>query len=92
MSAVIGTHTHVQTADEKILPGGTAYITDAGMTGPYNSIIGVKKELIINKFLTQMPVRFEIANGASILSCVVIEVNPDTGKATGIERIQLNFD
>jgi metallophosphoesterase (TIGR00282 family) len=92
VSAVIGTHTHVQTADEKILPGGTAYITDAGMTGPYNSIIGVKKELIINKFLTQMPVRFEIANGASILSCVVIEVNPDTGKATGIERIQLNFD
>ncbi|MCL6559401.1 MAG: TIGR00282 family metallophosphoesterase, partial [Firmicutes bacterium] len=63
VSAVVGTHTHVQTADERILPGGTAYITDLGMTGPWNSIIGVKKEIIIEKFITQIPQRFEVATG-----------------------------
>lgn len=91
VSAVIGTHTHVQTADEKILPRGTAFISDAGMTGPVNSIIGVKKEQIINKFLTHIPVRFEIEKGESMLSCVVLEINPKTGKSISIQRLQLNF-
>ncbi len=91
VSAVIGTHTHVQTADEKILPKGTAFITDVGMTGPVNSIIGVKKEQIINKFFTQIPTRFEIAKGASELSCVVLEINSKTGMSTKIQRLQLPF-
>ena len=91
VSALIGTHTHVQTADERILPQGTAFISDAGMTGPVNSIIGVKKSQIINKFLTQIPVRFETARGESLLSCVVVDVNAKTGKASSIQRIQLNF-
>ena len=92
VSAVIGTHTHVQTADEKILPEGTAFITDVGMTGPINSIIGVKKELVISKFLTQVPVRFETAKGLSMLSCVVLEIDAETGKAASIERLQLKFN
>lgn len=91
VSAVIGTHTHVQTADEKILPEGTAFITDVGMTGPVNSIIGVKKEMVISKFLTQVPVRFETAKGLSMLSCVVLEIDSETGKAASIERMQLEF-
>jgi 2',3'-cyclic-nucleotide 2'-phosphodiesterase len=92
VSAVIGTHTHVQTADEKILPEGTAFITDVGMTGPINSIIGVKKELVISKFLTQVPVRFETAKGLSMLSCVVLEIDAKTGRAASIERLQLKFN
>lgn len=91
VSAVIGTHTHVQTADETILPGGTAFISDVGMTGPKDSIIGVRKEQIIQKFLNQIPVRFETAKGEAILSCVVIELNPKTGSSTSIQRLQLNF-
>jgi calcineurin-like phosphoesterase len=91
VSAVIGTHTHVQTADERILPGGTAYITDVGMTGPVNSIIGVRKELIIQKFLTQVPVRFETAKGATMMSCVVMNIDPTTGKSTDLQRLQLHF-
>ncbi len=91
VSAVIGTHTHVQTSDEKILPKGTAFITDVGMTGPIDSIIGIKREQIINKFLTQIPVRFETAKGASTLSCVVIEIDSKTGISTAIQRLQLNF-
>jgi len=91
VSAVIGTHTHVPTADERILPNGTAFITDVGMTGPVNSIIGIKKEQIIGKFLTQVPVRFEPAKGASILSCVLIEIDSNTGKSTAIKRLQLTF-
>jgi len=91
VSAVIGTHTHVQTADEQILPKGTAFITDVGMTGPLNSIIGIKKEQIINKFLTQMPARFEIAKGPSILSGVVIEIDSKTGMSTGIQRLQIRY-
>jgi metallophosphoesterase (TIGR00282 family) len=89
VSAVIGTHTHVQTGDEKILPQGTAFISDVGMTGPVDSIIGVKKEQIINKFLTGIPCRFETAGG--VLSCVVIEINPRTGQSTSIQRLQINF-
>lgn len=87
VSAVIGTHTHVQTADERILPGSTAFITDAGMTGSYNSIIGVKKEPVIKKFLTQMPVRFEVARDKKAqFNAVIVEVEPRTGKAVKIQR------
>lgn len=92
VSAVIGTHTHVQTADEKILPRGTAFITDVGMTGPSDSIIGVKKEQIIQKFLTQIPVRFETAKGETMLSCAVLDVNPKTGLSTSIQRLLLTFE
>ncbi|MEW6097379.1 MAG: TIGR00282 family metallophosphoesterase [bacterium] len=88
VSAVIGTHTHVQTADERILPEGTAYITDAGMTGPRDSVIGVKKEIIIKKFLTQIPLRFEVAKGTGQICAVIVEIDTHTGKAKSITRIQ----
>ena len=88
-SAVIGTHTHVQTADERILPGGTAFITDAGMTGPTDSVIGVKKEQAIARFLTQTPHRFEIPKGPVHLCAVIIDVDGKTGKANAIERIHV---
>ena len=89
VSAVIGTHTHVQTADEKILPGGTAYITDVGMTGPEVSVIGVEKEQIIERFLLQMPMKFETAKGNAVLSAVAIEIDEKSGRATAIQRLQL---
>ncbi len=89
VSAVIGTHTHVQTGDETLLPGGTAYITDAGMTGSFDSVIGIKKELAIEKFLTQIPVRFEVAKKDIRLNAVVLEINEKSGKACGIERISV---
>lgn len=89
VSAVIGTHTHVQTADEKILPNGTAYITDAGMTGPAHSVIGMEVNQIIQRFLTSMPAKFETAPGEAILSAVVVEINRDSGRATGIQRVQV---
>jgi len=89
VSAVIGTHTHVQTADERILPKGTAFITDVGMTGPINSVIGIKKEIIINRFLTHMPARFETAGGPSLLSCVVIDIDAHSGRTHDIKRIQM---
>jgi len=89
VTAVIGTHTHVPTADERILPKGTAYITDVGMTGPYEGVIGVKKELVINKFLNGMPVRFEAATGDVRLCAVMIDCDEKTGKARDIERIML---
>ena len=88
ISAVCGTHTHVQTADEKILPGGTGYISDVGMTGPVDSVIGVKKELVIEKFITQMPKRFEVAEGLYQFNAVLIEIDASTSKAVGIQRIQ----
>jgi metallophosphoesterase (TIGR00282 family) len=91
VSAVIGTHTHVQTADETILPNGTAYITDVGMTGPCHSVIGIEKELVIQRFLTNIPVRFETAKGEGIFSAVVIEIDEKTGKATAIQRLQLRY-
>ncbi|MGB9597108.1 MAG: TIGR00282 family metallophosphoesterase [Candidatus Poribacteria bacterium] len=87
VSAVIGTHTHVQTADETIFPSGTAYITDVGMTGPINSIIGTKTDLIIKRFLTQMPTKFEVPKGEVCISAVVIEIDPFTGKSLSIKRI-----
>lgn len=87
--AVVGTHTHVQTADEQILPRGTAYITDIGMTGPLHSVIGVKKESAIEKFLTGMPRRFEVASGPSVFCAVLLEFDPRLGKAIACERIRL---
>src|ERR1039457_1897798 len=84
-SAVIGTHTHVQTADERILPGGTAYMTDAGMTGAFDSVIGIRKDEAIAKFLTQMPVRFEVAKANIRLNGVVVEVDEESGRAHRIE-------
>lgn len=88
VTAVVGTHTHVQTADEQILPKGTAYITDIGMTGPIHSVIGMKKDMVIKKFLTQMPQRFEVASGPAALSAVLIDLDPATGKAVGIQRLR----
>jgi metallophosphoesterase (TIGR00282 family) len=88
VSAVIGSHTHIPTADETILPGGTAYQTDAGMTGPFYSVIGVMKEGAINRFLTQIPERFEPASQDVRLNGVVIDVDGETGKARSILRIQ----
>jgi len=90
VTAVIGTHTHVPTADERILPKGTAYITDVGMTGPYESVIGIKKEIILDKFLTNMPARFEPATGDVRLCAVIVDCNEATGKASGIERVMLS--
>jgi len=87
--AVVGTHTHVQTADEQILPKGTAYLTDIGMTGPLHGVIGVKKELAIEKFLTGMPKRFEVASGPTVFCAVLIEVDAQLGKAITIERIRV---
>ncbi len=88
VSAVLGTHTHVQTADEKILPKGTAYITDLGMTGPHDSVIGQDKEKIIQRFLTSMPVRFEVAKDNTWLHGAVIDVDEQTGLARNIIRLQ----
>ena len=86
-SAVIGTHTHVQTADERVLPGGTAYISDAGMTGPLDGVIGFEKEVIIGKFVTQMQNRGKVAPGRVKLNGVLVEVDSQTGKAVSISRI-----
>jgi len=88
VSAVLGTHTHVQTADEKILPQGCAYITDVGMTGSVDSVIGINKDIAIKKFLTSMPFRFEPGKGKAILCAVVVEIENSSGKALSIKRIQ----
>ena len=82
-----GTHTHVQTADERILPCGTALISDVGMTGPYDGVIGVDKELIIERFITRMPQKFDVAKGRVQFCAVHLEVDEKTGKCTKIERI-----
>jgi 2',3'-cyclic-nucleotide 2'-phosphodiesterase len=87
-SAVIGTHTHVQTADERILPGGTAYLTDVGMTGPVDGVLGVEADAVIEKFLTQMPVKFEVARGPSMLMAVLLELDDQTGRARRVARLQ----
>jgi 2',3'-cyclic-nucleotide 2'-phosphodiesterase len=87
VTAVVGTHTHIPTADERVLPNGTAYITDVGMTGPYDSVIGVKKELVVGKFLNNMPVRFEAATGDVRLCGVLVDCDERTGKARKIHRI-----
>jgi metallophosphoesterase (TIGR00282 family) len=88
VSAVIGTHTHVQTADERILPGGTAFLTDAGMCGPHDSIIGMKKELVLERFLTQRPAGFEPARRDVWLQGAIVDVDEETGKARSIVRVQ----
>lgn len=88
VTAVIGTHTHVQTADERLLMRGTAYITDVGMTGPLHSIIGVRPEIIMKRFMLKLPERFEEAHGPGQLNAVLVEVDDETGKAKGIKRIQ----
>jgi len=88
VTAVVGTHTHVPTADETVLAGGTAYITDLGMTGPYDSVIGIEKQAIIQKFLNQIPGRFEVAKGDVRLSAVLIEADPEAGRALSIRRVE----
>lgn len=92
VTAVVGTHTHVQTSDERILPKGTAYLTDVGMTGPYDGILGVEKEPVLKKFLTTLPVKFEVAEGREQLSGAIIDVDSKTGLAKSIKRIQINDD
>lgn len=87
VTAVVGTHTHVQTADERVLPGGTAYITDAGMTGPHDSIIGMEREPALTRFLTGMPIKFEPATGNPRLNGVLVNADAATGRATQITRI-----
>ncbi len=89
ISALIGTHTHVQTADEHIMPKGTAYITDAGMTGPYDSVIGMQKESAIQRFLTQMPVRYKVANENPRFNGVLLNIDKTSMKAIRIRRLQL---
>ena len=88
VSAMVGTHTHVATADEAILPGGTAYITDLGMTGPHDSVIGQNKDRIVERFLTSMPSKFEVATKDVRLNGVVIDIDEATGKAKAITRVQ----
>ena len=89
VTAVVGTHTHVQTADDQVLPGGTAYITDVGMTGPHDSVIGVEKAAALARFLTGMPSRFETATGAPRLHAIIVEADDETGRASLITRLSL---
>jgi hypothetical protein len=89
VTAVLGTHTHIPTADERVLPGGTAYQTDVGMSGPYDSVIGVEKDLVLRKFLTGMPGKFEAAKGNPKMCAALITCDASTGRATRIQRIML---
>jgi len=88
VSAVLGTHTHVQTADQRVLPGGTAFITDVGMCGPWDSVIGVRKELVLERFLTQRPMAFEPAKREVHLQGAIVDIDEATGRARSIERVQ----
>lgn len=90
VTAVVGTHTHIPTADERVLPKGTAYITDVGMSGPYDSVIGVQKELVVGKFLSNMPVRFEPATGDVRLCAVIVDCDETTGRAQSIQRLMIS--
>lgn len=92
VSAVVGTHTHVPTADTRILPGGTAYQTDCGMTGPYRSVIGVETDIVLQRFLTSLPVRMEAARTGAELHAVIIDVDEATGRARAIRRHAINGD
>ncbi len=92
VSAVVGTHTHVATADEQILPGGTAFQTDAGMTGPHNGVIGMDKTAILRRFLDGQPARFEVATGDVQMNAVLIDVDETTGRARAIERLRFRAD
>jgi 2',3'-cyclic-nucleotide 2'-phosphodiesterase len=89
VTAVLGTHTHIPTADERVLPGGTAYQTDVGMSGPYDSVIGVEKDLVLHRFLTGMPGKFEAAKGNPKMCAALITCDPVTGRASAIQRIML---
>jgi len=89
VTAVLGTHTHVQTADDRILPKGTAYITDVGMTGPFDSVIGTRKEIILERFLSQLPNKFEVAKGDVRLQAVLIDIDAESGRALHVERLSL---
>lgn len=92
-AAVFGTHTHVQTADDRVLPGGTGYISDLGMTGPIDSVIGMQKEIIIEKFVTQLPKRFEVAKGNTVLCGIILEIDEISGRTRDIQRVQVHsFD
>jgi metallophosphoesterase (TIGR00282 family) len=91
-SAVFGTHTHIQTADERILPGGTAFITDVGMCGPFDSIIGIERELVIEGFLSQLPRKFEVAEANVVLQGVVVSVDEKSGRASDIRRLRLAWE
>lgn len=88
VSAVVGTHTHIATADERVLPGGTAYITDVGMSGPYTSVVGMKTDVALKRFFLQTPHKFEPAEGDARMSAVIITINKKTGRATAIKRLQ----
>jgi calcineurin-like phosphoesterase len=88
VSAVLGTHTHVQTSDERFLPQGTAYITDVGMAGPQDSVLGVRPEIIIERLVGKLPIRFELADGALQLDAVVLEINNTTGKTEKIRSLR----
>ena len=91
VTAVLGTHTHVQTSDDRVLPGGTAAMTDVGMTGPHDSVIGVEADLAIRRMRTGMPVRFETANGGVRLEGALVDCDPQTGRATAIERVRVEI-
>ncbi len=86
-AGVVGTHTHIQTADDRVLPGGTAYLTDVGMTGPSESVLGMDRAAVIGRFLSQLPARFEVAEGKRQISAVVVETEPERGLATEVQRI-----
>jgi calcineurin-like phosphoesterase len=92
VSAVLGTHTHVPTADQRVLPGGTAYITDVGMTGPHDSVIGMDKKGVLQKFLDQMPARFSVAEADVQMNTVLLDVDESTGHARSIERLNFRLD
>ncbi len=87
VSAVLGTHTHIQTSDQRVLPGGTAYITDVGMTGVVDSVLGMSTQAVLSRFLTQVPTKFELAEGATALHGVVLEISARSGRAVSIERV-----
>ncbi|MBN2397876.1 MAG: TIGR00282 family metallophosphoesterase [Deltaproteobacteria bacterium] len=92
VSAVVGTHTHVQTADERILPRGTAYITDVGMTGSFDSVLGIKKEVALERFLTLLPNRYDVAKGDARLQGVLIDIDNQTGRSLSIERLTIALE
>jgi hypothetical protein len=92
VSLVVGTHTHVQTHDQRILPEGTAYVTDAGMTGPRDGVLGMDKESVLYRFRTGLPARFTVAEGKWILSGVFVEIDEETGKAAQVQLIRVDED
>ena len=92
VSLVFGTHTHVQTADERILPAGTAYITDVGMCGPFDSVIGMEKETVIRGFITQLPRQFEVAQDNVVLQGIIADIDEDNGKAKAIRRLRIHWE